>query len=58
MGTTGFTTGGNPGPVHLLANVYPLPSAPAPDGSITGWIWLTVVLALVVACGVVLTSRR
>lgn len=44
--------------MHLLANVYPLPSAPMPNGSIAGWIWLTVVLALVVACGVVLTSRR
>ena len=56
--TTGFTTAGNSGLVHLLANVYPLPSAPTPSGSIAGWIWLTVVLALVVACGVVLTSRR
>ena len=44
--------------MHLLANVYPLPSAPTPSGSIAGWIWLTVVLALVVACGVVLTSCR
>ena len=44
--------------MYLLANVYPLPSAPMPNGSIAGWIWLTVVLAVVVACGVVLTSRR
>jgi hypothetical protein len=44
--------------MHLLGNVYPLPSAAVPSGSIAGWIWLTVVLALIVACGVVLTSRR
>jgi hypothetical protein len=29
-----------------------------PDGSVTGWIWLMVVLALIVAGGLVLTSRR
>jgi hypothetical protein len=42
----------------LLATLHPVPPAPVPDGSITGWIWLTIVLALVVAGGVVLTSRR
>jgi hypothetical protein len=42
----------------LLANLYPLPQAPTPDGSVAGWIWLTVVLALVVAGGMILTSRR
>ena len=44
--------------MHLLAHIYPVPQAPMPDGSIAGWIWLTVVLAVIVACGVVLTSRR
>jgi hypothetical protein len=42
----------------LFATLYPLPQAPAPDGSIAGWIWLTIVLAVIVAGGVVLTSRR
>jgi hypothetical protein len=56
-GTAGFTSVGNPGGV-LLANVHPLPQAAVPNGSVTGWIWLLVVLALVVAGGVVLTSRR
>ena len=42
----------------LTATVYPVPQAAVPTGSLTGWIWLLVVLALVVAGGVVLTSRR
>jgi hypothetical protein len=29
-----------------------------PDGSITGWIWLTVILTVIVAGGVFFTSRR
>ena len=43
----------------LLASlVHPVPPAPDPGGSLSGWIWLTVVLALVIAGGMVLTSRR
>ena len=37
---------------------YPVPAGPVPSGSITGWIWLTVVLAVIVVAGVVLISRR
>ena len=44
--------------MYLLATVYPLPAAPVPGGSIAGWIWLTVILAVVVAGGVFFTSRR
>jgi hypothetical protein len=42
----------------LFVTVHPLPQAVVPDGSVTGWIWLMVVLALIVAGGLVLTSRR
>ena len=42
----------------LAGSVHAAPPAALPDGSLTGWIWLTVVLALVVAGGVVLASRR
>jgi hypothetical protein len=42
----------------LFVTVHPLPQAAVPDGSVTGWIWLMVVLALIVAGGLVLTSRR
>ncbi|MGZ4463427.1 MAG: hypothetical protein ACXVZP_11385 [Gaiellaceae bacterium] len=42
----------------LLAAIHPVPQAATPDGSITGWIWLTIVLALIVTAGLVLTSRR
>jgi hypothetical protein len=44
--------------MELLGTLRPLPQAPVPSGSISGWIWLTIVLALVVAGGFVLTSRR
>jgi hypothetical protein len=44
--------------MSLLANLRPLPQAPTPGGSVTGWIWLTVVLAIIVAGGMILTSRR
>ena len=44
--------------VLLLATLYPLPKATTPSGSVTGWIWLMIVLALIVAAGVVLSSRR
>lgn len=42
----------------LLDVVHPAPPAPIQSGSLDGWVWLMVVLALVVAGGVVLTSRR
>ena len=44
--------------VLLLATLHPLPKAATPSGSVTGWIWVMVVLALIVAGGVVLSSRR
>ncbi|HEX4527592.1 MAG TPA: hypothetical protein VH108_12725 [Gaiellaceae bacterium] len=44
--------------MQLLANLRPLPQAPVPSGSVAGWIWLSILLALIVAGGVVLTSRR
>jgi hypothetical protein len=44
--------------VLLVSDLYPLPPAPTPAGSVTGWIWLTIVLAVIVAGGVVLSSRR
>jgi hypothetical protein len=42
----------------LLANVHASPPAAVPDGSIEGWLWLAVILAIVVASGLVLASRR
>jgi len=42
----------------LFLTVHPLPEAVVPDGSVTGWIWLMIVLALIVAAGLVLSSRR
>ena len=42
----------------LAAVVHPLPPARLPADSFTGWILLTVVLALIVAAGVVVSSRR
>jgi hypothetical protein len=44
--------------VLLFATLHPLPQAPPPTGSITGWLWLMVVLAVIVAGGLVLSSRR
>ena len=38
--------------------VRPVPAAHHPDGSLTGWIWLTVALALVLAGGLIVSSRR
>jgi len=42
----------------LFESVYPVAPATPPHGSITGWVLLAIVLAVVVAGGVVLTSRR
>jgi hypothetical protein len=41
-----------------VADLYPVAPAPTPEGSIMGWVVLAVVLAIVVASGVFLTSRR
>ena len=41
-----------------LADIHPVPPAKVPDGSMVGWLLLAIVLAVVVAAGVVLTSRR
>jgi hypothetical protein len=37
---------------------YPVPAGPVPGGSMTVWIWLVVVLAVIVVGGFVLSSRR
>jgi hypothetical protein len=42
----------------ILAGLHPVAPAPIPHGSIAGWVVLAIVLAIVVASGVVLTSRR
>ncbi len=42
----------------LLATLHPLPPAEVPNGSIAGWIWLTVILAVIVAGGVFFSARR
>ena len=41
-----------------FAEIHPVPPAVTPDGSLAGWILLAVLLALVVAGGLVLASRR
>jgi hypothetical protein len=43
--------------VHL-ADLHASPPAIVPDGSIESWVWLAVVLAIVVASGLVIASRR
>jgi hypothetical protein len=43
----------------LLATAFrPAPPAPPPAGSLASWVWLGIALAVVVAGGVVLASRR
>ena len=49
---------GNHGPVLLDQLLRPVPPAPQPDGSLTGWIWLSVVLAVLLAGGMIVASRR
>ena len=44
--------------VLLDSIIHPVAPAPVPDGSLSGWIWLGIVLALVLAGGMVLSSRR
>jgi len=42
----------------LAAVLHPLPKGSTPTGSVDGWIWPLIVLAVIVAGGVVLGSRR
>jgi hypothetical protein len=42
----------------LAKGLHPAPPAPMPGSSLMGWIWLTVILAVIVAGGLVLASRR
>ena len=44
--------------VHVLREIHAVPPATAPDGSLGAWLWLIVGLALVLAGGLVLASRR
>ena len=41
-----------------FADLHAVAPAPVPDGSITGWLLLAVVLAALVTAGVFLTARR
>ncbi len=43
--------------MYHLAEIHPVAPAATPDGSLVGWIWVIVVVAVVIAGGVVLTSR-
>jgi hypothetical protein len=52
------TSAGNHRDVLLAATLHPAPQAVAPNASIAGWLWLLLALALIVAGGVVLGSRR
>ena len=42
----------------LFSDLHPVAPATPPHGSMTGWILVAVVLAVIVAGGVVLSSRR
>jgi hypothetical protein len=42
----------------IIAAIHPAAPAPTPHSSIAVWVLLAVVLAFVLAGGVVLTSRR
>jgi hypothetical protein len=44
--------------VQLLATLRPAPAAPATGGSIAGWIWLGIALAVIVIGGYILSLRR
>jgi hypothetical protein len=52
-----FTGGGDSGRVQL-ADVHPMPPAPIHGDSLEGWILTAVILAVIVASGLVLSSRR
>ena len=42
----------------LFDSLHPVAPASPPHGSITGWVLVAIVLAVIVAGGVVLASRR
>jgi hypothetical protein len=42
----------------LVGSVHPVAPAAPPHGSIMGWVLFAVILAVIVAGGVVLSSRR
>jgi len=44
--------------VHLLADIHPAAPATPPGGSLAGWLWLGIVVAIVVAGGLLIASRR
>ena len=44
--------------MRLLADFHPVAPAVAPDGSLAGWVWAVVVVAVVIVGGMVIASRR
>jgi len=44
--------------VSLLADIHPVAPAVPPGGSLSSWIWLIVVVAVLVVGGLVLASRH
>ena len=44
--------------VHLLADLHPAAPATAPGGSLAGWVWFGIAVAIVVAGGLLIASRR
>jgi hypothetical protein len=53
-----LTEGRESAKVHLLADLHPAAPAPAPGGSLMGWLWLGIVVGIVVAGGLLIASRR
>ena len=44
--------------MRLLAAIHPVAPPPSPDGSLAGWVWFGLALAIVVAAGLLIASRR
>jgi hypothetical protein len=44
--------------IPIPQSLHPAPPAELTTGSLTGWFVLAMVLALLLACGLVLASRR
>jgi LPS O-antigen subunit length determinant protein (WzzB/FepE family) len=42
----------------FLLTIHPAAPAPTPHSSVAAWVVLAIVLGVVLACGMVLTSRR
>jgi hypothetical protein len=42
----------------LLLDLHPMPPAATPGSSLEAWVWIAVILAVIVASGLVLASRR